>query len=160
MGKIILNGIEYTKGGGGASSLVGLTDVDISSPSDGQVLVYDANSSKWKNGGVLHKYSTTEHIVGEWIDGKPIYERTFELTSPLSVPYNTWTDTPILNAGMQRIINGFANDSYVNGGVSQSNTFLYLSFAVNAPTYVRVLNARNASITLNIITLQYTKTTD
>ena len=23
-----------------------------------------------------HKYSTDEHIVGEWIDGKPLYEKT------------------------------------------------------------------------------------
>lgn len=124
MGKILLNGIEYS------------------------------------SGGEYHVYSTTERVVGKWIDGKPIYEKTWELVSPLSVPYNSWTDTPILNSGMQRIIKGFANDSYINGGVSQSNAFMYLSFAVNAPTYVRVLNARNATITLNIITLQYTKIAD
>jgi len=26
-----------------------------------------------------HKYSTEEHIVGEWIDGKTLYEKTIEL---------------------------------------------------------------------------------
>lgn len=31
------------------NTLVGLTDVDITSPTDGQVLVYDANSQKWIN---------------------------------------------------------------------------------------------------------------
>ena len=34
----------------GASSLQGLSDVNISSPTNGQALVYDATSSKWVNG--------------------------------------------------------------------------------------------------------------
>lgn len=29
-----------------------------------------------------HKYSTTEQVVGEWIDGRPIYEKTVEVTTP------------------------------------------------------------------------------
>lgn len=37
-------------GGGGSTTLAGLTDVDISNPSDGQVLVYNATSGKWENG--------------------------------------------------------------------------------------------------------------
>lgn len=36
---------------GGSTSLEGLTDVDISNPTDGQTLVYDAASEKWVNGG-------------------------------------------------------------------------------------------------------------
>ena len=34
----------------GSSTLSGLTDVDISNPTDGQTLVYNATSGKWKNG--------------------------------------------------------------------------------------------------------------
>ena len=37
-------------GGGGSSTLSGLTDVDISNPTDGQTLVYNATSGKWENG--------------------------------------------------------------------------------------------------------------
>ena len=36
-------------GGGGSSSLAGLSDVNLTTPSDGQVLTYDSNSSKWVN---------------------------------------------------------------------------------------------------------------
>lgn len=36
-------------GGGGSSSLAGLTDVDLTTPTDGQVLTYDGNNSKWVN---------------------------------------------------------------------------------------------------------------
>lgn len=35
---------------GGSSTLAGLTDVDLTNPTDGQTLVYDAASSKWVNG--------------------------------------------------------------------------------------------------------------
>lgn len=37
-------------GGGGSTTLSGLTDVDISNPTDGQTLVYNAESGKWVNG--------------------------------------------------------------------------------------------------------------
>ena len=36
-------------GGGGSSTLSGLTDVDLDNPTDGQVLKYDAESGKWVN---------------------------------------------------------------------------------------------------------------
>lgn len=39
-------------GGGGSSTLAGLTDVNLSSPTDGQGLIYDATNSKWINGTV------------------------------------------------------------------------------------------------------------
>lgn len=48
--------------------------IDITQPQDGQLLMYDATAGRWVNGG--HKYSTDEHVVGTWIDGKPIYEKT------------------------------------------------------------------------------------
>ena len=32
-----------------SGSLIGLTDVDVSTPTDGQALVYDANDDKWEN---------------------------------------------------------------------------------------------------------------
>lgn len=35
---------------GGSSALSGLTDVDITNPTDGQTLVYNATSGKWENG--------------------------------------------------------------------------------------------------------------
>lgn len=36
--------------GGGSTTLAGLTDVDISNPTNGQTLVYNAESGKWENG--------------------------------------------------------------------------------------------------------------
>ena len=36
--------------GGGSSTLSGLTDVDISNPTDGQTLVFNGTTGKWENG--------------------------------------------------------------------------------------------------------------
>ena len=44
--------ISVSGGGGGASALDDLTDVDISSPTADQVLKYDSVNSKWINGNV------------------------------------------------------------------------------------------------------------
>lgn len=41
---------EDEGGGGGSSTLSGLTDVDITDPTDGQTIVYNASAGKWENG--------------------------------------------------------------------------------------------------------------
>lgn len=42
--------INATGGGGGSSALASLTDVNLSSPTTGQALIYDGTSAKWVNG--------------------------------------------------------------------------------------------------------------
>lgn len=72
------------------SNLNALSDVDISNPTNNQVLVYNATTKKWENGTIAsgggHNYSTSEQIVGEWIDGSTIYEQTIYVDS---FPNNT-----------------------------------------------------------------------
>lgn len=70
----------------GASSVSALTDVDLESLSDGQILKYNGTSQKWENanesgggGSSEVNYSTTEHKVGTWIDGSDVYEQTIVL---------------------------------------------------------------------------------
>lgn len=76
------NWVAGSGGGGGSSTLAGLDDVDTTGVSDGDLLSYDSNANKWvpqtpSNG---HNYSTSEQVVGTWIDGKPIYEKTVHFT--------------------------------------------------------------------------------
>jgi len=44
-----INEVAQTGGGGGSSTLSGLTDTSISGKADGQVLTYDGTSNKWVN---------------------------------------------------------------------------------------------------------------
>ena len=49
-------------------------------------------SGTWTTQGtVAHHYSTTEHVIGTWIDGKPLYEKVLEYTNLTVI--NTETDT-------------------------------------------------------------------
>ncbi len=47
-----INELEAGGGGGGSSTLAGLTDVDITTPTDGQVLSYDSVNQEWVNADV------------------------------------------------------------------------------------------------------------
>lgn len=51
-GAISALGLGSGGGGGGVSALSDLTDVLITSPSDGEVLMYDSDTGLWKNGTV------------------------------------------------------------------------------------------------------------
>ena len=48
----------YAPTGGGASSLSGLSDVDLTTPTDGQMLSYDNATSKWVNSNVPKELPT------------------------------------------------------------------------------------------------------
>lgn len=113
-------------------------------------------------------YSTTERVVGTWIDGKPVYEKVFSDTMPSSV--NTDKSTSI-GASVDKIVfisSIVYNDS--NGG------FIPLNLYNEAENYGRVYAKNNLSEDPNIIgyntnisswlekpvytILRYTKTTD
>lgn len=103
------------------------------------------------------KYSTEEQIVGEWIDGKPIYQKTHIFASPLTIGANGWGNTDLSSIGMAQIVKGIGYDTASDGHLCDSA----LMFSVNGTGgVVEIYNARNTGMTLNGMTLQYTKTTD
>lgn len=62
----------------GSSTLSGLTDVDISNPSDGQTLVYNASSGKWENGadGTSNRVAVTFKNSTK-LNGYSVYARQY-----------------------------------------------------------------------------------
>lgn len=85
---------------GSGQSLDALNDVDIDDQTlvDGQGIVYDATAQKWKNGTVSggggHTYSTTEQVVGTWIDGSPVYEIVLETDTQVQLDNSNWATIP------------------------------------------------------------------
>jgi hypothetical protein len=113
---------------GSGQSLDTLNDVDIDSQTlaDGQGIVYDAAAQKWKNGAVSgggHTYSTTEQVVGTWIDGSPVYEKTIITNSSVT---NADVDVDISNLNVDLII-------YIGGEYSRkvNNLELYYPWGEN-----------------------------
>ena len=60
-------------GGGGSSTLSGLTDVDLSSPTNGQVLKYNSTTQKWENANESGGGGGTSIIVVERTDNTSGY---------------------------------------------------------------------------------------
>lgn len=91
----LLQQILEAGGGGGSSTLSGLSDVGISSATNGQVLKYNSTTEKWENadesggGGSSHSYSTDEQEIGTWIDGSKVYEKTAYESIGGSLSYDT-----------------------------------------------------------------------
>lgn len=114
-----------------------------------------AGSGNWNTDGIpMHHYSTNEQVIGTWIDGKPLYQRTWDFGSNITINSNAWTNTTISVAGnsIKAIINSKAtNDGGTNYNFIACNT---------DQTYVQVLQTRNASIVVRYLTLEYTKSTD
>ena len=164
-----------TGGGGGASDLNDLDDVVINTPSNDQVLKYDAVSQKWINGNVssgsAHNYSTTEHEVGTWIDGSPIYERTIVLSNKVTASSLTLliseADLSALNIvssnviGMESIarsVNASTRVEFIDNTYTKGNyeSGLTLSFT-NGSLYYQCRYA-NSSLNFDLyLTIRYTK---
>lgn len=115
-------------------------------------------SGKWSPSGLPAKhYSTTERVIGTWIDGKPIYEKVITGLS-ISLSWNN----------QYRAENTFTNaptdiDSliYIEGyGVSNGDKKSHFSITTydygNGSWLLFSLEAG----TVNTLIIQYTKTTD
>lgn len=128
-------------------------------------------SGIWTPSGVpaVH-YSTDEHVVGTWIDGSTVYEKTVEITS---IPNSNMTDTAHEISNMGIIISAVST-VHTLASVDSNNTFTSiprvqdnsansenLAFEINK-TNVRLKGrGRNFSTLFDkvIITIRYTKTT-
>ena len=150
-------------GGGGSSTLAGLDDVALSSPSNGQVLKYNGTNAKWENanesGGSSHAYSTTEKVIGTWM-GKPLYEKTYSDVTPNanSVGISDIDSTKIVHIAFGRLY--FQNSAIQLGAYLNAsyNSGWYQDFYSGGALILFYSNDyKNGNYE---VTVQYTKTTD
>lgn len=108
------------------------------------------------NGAMAHHYSTDEVIVGTWIDGKPVYEKSWEFDSYIIVSANGITSFASKGVVLSDI-NFFTNAILI----SKVDKRVYNTFAVGYFSgSIGVYNPLNADAAIDKIILQYTKTTD
>lgn len=123
-----------------------------------------------------HKYSTTEQVVGEWIDGKPLYEKVVVFTNQTLA---TSTDLTLIN-DVDVLVNSSIMALRTDTDVKQWTPYFYESVdAANYDVYHRSGFFKDLNATSNVLvfreqvgttyairtfdlyfTLQYTKTTD
>jgi hypothetical protein len=128
-----------------------------------------AGSGTWNGqGGLAHHYSTNETVIGTWIDGKPIYEKTVEIAN-LPSTANVYTDYSHGISNISKIIDYDIMAIPPDGGSSKVPVIGF-SGGQFSPTYsilgtvsltaVRILVGTNRSTWSGIATIRYTKTTD
>ena len=132
-----------------------------------------AGSGNWNTDGVpTHHYSTNEQVVGTWIDGKPLYERT------KAVPFANFTHnndtyfTPIASDNTETLRNveaiaystGYGVCTLGSRAYSRDNTLSYywelVEYYSNVALHFVGESATDVGVTEVVITYQYTKTTD
>lgn len=119
----------------------------------------------------IDSYSTTEQKVGTWIDGKPIYEITYQLTCPTTSSGEVTQD--ITNLNLETLTDICGTSKYINNdGVTKyyrpfENTYAYNSQLGNySGAWIKdnTLFFRYSGFTAILsltayITIRYTKTT-
>ena len=110
----------------------------------------------------FNKYSTTEEVIGTWIDGKPIYRKTFDNISVASSEYSVvpiatgLTIDNLINVSGYLVINGRWIITLNSADVSYANM---ARVAYDKQTSSLELVAQNWEGTATV-TIEYTKTTD
>jgi hypothetical protein len=114
-----------------------------------------------------HEYSTSEQVVGKWLDGSPLYEKTLQITMPSANESNI--STGVENGNHARIVDGFIEQTGSSGG----NYSFPVMFDSGSPLTTKVLiqvtvsgshlyvysNFDKTDGKTAYITIQYTKTT-
>ena len=131
-----------------------------------------AGSGIWNGqGGLAHHYSTTEQVIGTWIDTKPVYECTFYLASASLSSKEFSISTGLSN--IKKILT--CTGVLTNGSETYTLPFERLTERESIRTFARANS--DGTVTLNVITgvggasgystvtdvyvtITYTKTTD
>lgn len=110
-------------------------------------------------------YLNTEHVVGTWIDGKPVYEITVDTGT---LPNSTTKTTPHGIANLKAAVDfrGYARNT--NNDINISIPYLYFSGTttrglcayVDATNIFFISKENMAGYTESYVTIRYTKTTD
>lgn len=113
-----------------------------------------------------NNFSTDEKVIGTWIDGKPLYQKTVNCGS-LPINTNKIVAHNISNIGNVVFASGFAFNSSANVSLcigytaTSSDRKADIGILVNGTSIeIRTYRESVSSYTESYVTLRYTKTTD
>ena len=113
-----------------------------------------------QGGSNMHEYSTDEQVVGTWIDGKTLYEKSFSVTSPVeNVPTNIIEITSLSVddvVSLEGVINAVSNAIYI--GNTDWRMWTRMNWESTNKDYIacNITNTAYASQPL-VVTIRYTK---
>ena len=116
----------------------------------------EAIATSGGGGSSGHNYSTTEQVVGTWIDGKTLYEKTIS-TGAFSLDNLTTMHTILTDSNIDLIISitGMVMEAGIIYAVPESG----LRIKYNSPNLIAEKYAGSWVVTEGYVTIRYTKTT-
>lgn len=148
---------ELAQGSGQSLDTLNDVDIDAQTLTDGQGIVYDATAQKWKNGAVAgggHTYSTTEQVVGTWIDGSTLYEKSFSQVlgnSPTTITHGVSNIDKVVD--IQQVV--YNPTTHANKPIVPSSSAFTSMFITDT-----LISGDNSSADIDklwLITIRYTK---
>ena len=145
------------------NSFLNKTTLDKLSTSDEGNLLFNGKGIN----GDLHNYSTEEQVVGTWIDGKPLYEKTFKTTVNVTGSTEYFSNVIVEDAEEYFIENAFCTENengtgaiQMIGSVNFNGNYDYniTSFNLNTGRWWIIRGGGTSPYTTIIV--RYTKTTD
>lgn len=117
------------------------------------VTLLSVTGVKFGGGGNIQPviYSLEEREVGVWTDGKPLYQKTYNITGIFNVVSNAWTNIIELSE-MDTLVNTMS----ISEGVTTDGRIRWR----NNSGYIAAAGDVSLQLVNPIITVQYTKTTD
>lgn len=106
-----------------------------------------------------HTYSTTEQVVGYWIDGSPIYEQTIQLSSDVTVGANAWLNNAVTVNENITVLDGTA--MYYSSQYDMYTVWKFMALQTNTSNKkaIDLYNSRDASCLVSVLTIRYIKPT-
>lgn len=118
--------------------------------------------------GSRHNYSTSEQVIGTWIDGKPLYEITIDVANPVNDSNEHLIDLTALSIEECPFLFGYAvrhsgaNDITYYANSIESDGWYYFKARYDnfRDSIMYICLFKNDSISRMRFTIQYTKVTD
>ena len=122
------------------------------------------NGIEYVGGDSGHTYSTTEQVIGTWIDGKPLYEKTILCEIPSGGTRNTNHNITslgtIVNIAAVAIGTEYRPIPFTYA-TTVSNSAWYAGITVDdTKIFIEAGSSFGGGHSSAYVTLQYTKTTD
>ena len=118
----------------------------------------DGSGGGGQSGSGEEIYSTEERRIGTWIDGKPIYQKTFYFGDITIARNFTALTIKLTDLDIERLLGGFVSTTSV-GLYAGSGVIFWIANQTNLGLYQVI--ASTGTLAKDVIgVLEYTKTTD
>ena len=124
-------------------------------PDGTQVNILDDFTTAGEPMGIADIYSTAEREIGVWIDGKPLYQKTWALQQ--SIESSTWVELTAVNlSGVEQLVSCvICRESAINDVI-----LTVREYGISTNAKLQIVPLSSNAMMVDKVTLKYTKTTD